>query len=148
MQNEKLKDWLDGKDKNQNKEENFFGFNKWLEVKEIFYTIKEKYPDNIIIVNYEDLVKNTLVEIEKICKFCNVIFHNNMKESIKLMKSKNEEYDYSVFKNENTLYKWRGKLNNKIVKYIKYNKIIVNNELINKILNYNKKQNKKQNIKI
>ena len=56
----------------KNKEENFFGFNKWLEVKEIFYKIKEKYPENIIIVNYEDLVKNTIVEIEKICKFCNL----------------------------------------------------------------------------
>lgn len=115
---EQLKDWLDGKDKNQDKEENFFGFNKWLEVKEIFYNIKEKYPENIIIVNYEDLVKNTIVEIEKICEFCNLEFHKNMKESIELMNSKNEEYDYSVFKKKNTIEKWKGKLDDKIVEYI------------------------------
>lgn len=115
---EQLKYWLDGKDKNQNKEENFFGFNKWLEVKEIFYTIKEKYPDNIIIVNYEDLVKNTIVEIKKICKFCNLKIHKNMKDSIELMNSKNEEYDYSVFKKEDTINKWKGKLNISIFNHI------------------------------
>jgi len=116
---EKLNDWLDGKDKNQDKKENFFGFNKWLEVKEIFYNIKEKYPKNIIIVNYEDLVKNTINEIKKICDFCNLDIHNNMIESIKLMKSKTYEYDYSVFKKENTIEKWKGKLDNRIVNYIK-----------------------------
>lgn len=122
---EKLKDWLNGKDKNQEKEENFFGFNKWLEVKEIFYKIKEKYPENIIIVNYEDLVKNTIVEIEKICKFCNLDLHKNMRKSINLMNSKNEEYDYSVFKNEDTIEKWKGNLKNNIIEYINYNKIRV-----------------------
>ena len=132
---EKLKDWLDGKDKNEDKEEIFFGFNKWLEVKEIFYTIKEKYPDNIIIINYEDLVKNTLEEIKKICEFCKLEFHKNMKESIELMNSKNEKYDYSVFKNEDTIEKWKGTLDDKIVKYINYNKIFISNKIINKKLN-------------
>lgn len=120
---EKLKEWLNGKDKNQEKDENFFGFNKWLEVKKIFYKIKEKYPENIIIVNYKDLVKNTIVEIKKICNFCNLDLHKNMRESINLMNSKNEEYDYSVFKKEDNLNKWKGRLDDKIVKYIIYNKI-------------------------
>ena len=119
---EKLKDWLNGIDKNQNKEENFFGFNKWLEVKEIFNKIKERYPENIIIVKYEDLVKNTIIEIKKICEFCNLEFHKNMKESIELMNSKNEEYDYSVFKKEDTIHKWKGKLDDKIVMYINQKK--------------------------
>lgn len=122
---EKLKDWLDGKDKNKDEEEIFFGFNKWLEVKQIFYNIKERYPENIIIINYEDLVKNTINEIEKICKFCNLEFHKYMKNSIELMNSKNEEYDYSVFKKENTIEKWKGKLDDKIVKYINQNKNII-----------------------
>jgi hypothetical protein len=120
---EKLEDWLNGSDKNKKEKENFFGFNKWLEVKDIFYYIKKKYPNNIIIVNYEDLVKNTEIEIKKICIFCNIKFHKNMKNSIVKMKSKNEKYDYSIFKNEDTLNKWRCKLDNKIVKYINLWKI-------------------------
>lgn len=115
---EKLEDWLDGKDKNLNKDENFFGFNKWLEVKEIFSYIKKKYPNNIIIVNYEDLVSNTKYELDKICEFCNIYLHKNMLESIDIMKSKNDNYDYSVYKNEDTLNKWQGKLDEKIVEYI------------------------------
>jgi hypothetical protein len=115
---EKLKDWLNGEDKNQNKEENFFGFNKWLEVKEIFNSIKKKYPNNIIIVNYEDLLKNTLEQIKKICVFCNLDLHDNMLKSIELMNSKTDEYDYSIFKNKDTLNKWKKKLDSKIIKYI------------------------------
>ena len=76
----------------------FFGFNKWLEVKEIFYAIKEKFPNNIIIVNYEELVKNPNSKVKEICEFCNIDFHDNISKSIKLMNSKNEDYDYSVFK--------------------------------------------------
>ena len=115
---EKLEDWLDGKDKNLNNDENFFGFNKWLEVKEIFSYIKKKYPNNIIIVNYEDLVSNTKYELDKICEFCHIYLHKNMLESIDIMKSKNDNYDYSVYKNEDTLNKWKGKLDEKIVSYI------------------------------
>ena len=115
---EKLKDWLNGTDKNKEQEENFFGYIKWLEVKEIFYRIKEKYPNNIIIVKYEDLVKDTIDEVTKICNFCNVDLHDNMEKSIGLMKSQHEDYDYSVFKNKDTLTKWKGKLDNEIVEYI------------------------------
>ena len=115
---EKLDDWLDGTDKNQDKEEMFFGFNKWLEVKEIFYAIKEKFPNNIIIVNYEELVKNPISKVKEICEFCNLDFHDNMSKSIKLMNSKNEDYDYSVFKQGDTINKWKGKLDEKIVEII------------------------------
>ena len=84
------------------------------------------------------MVKNTIVEIEKICEFCNLETHKNMKESIKLMKSKNEEYDYSVFKNEDTIEKWKGKLNDEIVEYIKQKsfKLAI-------IVNFNINKNKK-----
>ena len=41
-----------------------------------------------------------------------------MEKSIGLMKSQHEDYDYSVFKNKDTLTKWKGKLDNEIVEYI------------------------------
>lgn len=118
---EKLNDWLNGSDKNKDNNELFFGYNKWLEVNNIFNKIKELYPDNIIIVKYEDIVNNTLNEINKICNFCGLKIHTNMKESIELMKSKNETYDYSVYKTEDTINKWKGRLDEKIVNYIKNN---------------------------
>lgn len=118
---EGLIDWLDGKDKNQNKPENYFGLNKWIEFKNNCLRLKEKYPNNITIINYEDLVNNTSVEINKILNFCNINNHKNIKDVIIKNKSKNNSYDYCVFKNENTIEKWKGKLDNKIINYIKNN---------------------------
>jgi hypothetical protein len=41
-----------------------------------------------------------------------------MLKSIELMNSKTDEYDYSIFKNKDTLNKWKKKLDSKIIKYI------------------------------
>ena len=113
---ENLVDWLNGEDKNTS-DEFYFGFNKWIETKNIFYNLKLKYPNNIIIVNYNDLVNNTNIKIQEICNFCDVQFHNNMLNVIKLMNSKNNEYDYSVFKTEDTINKWKN-LSLNIIDYI------------------------------
>ena len=115
-QKEMLKDWLNGTDKNSSSEF-YFGFNKWMEVNKLFHDLKLKYPNNIIIVKYEDLVENTIYNIQKICNFCNLEFHDNIINSINLMKSKNEKYDYSVFKKEDTINKWKN-LDKEIIDYI------------------------------
>ena len=55
------------------------------------------------------------------------------------MNSKNEEYDYSVFKNRDTVNKWKDKFDDKITKYIKKKNfklaIIVNLNIIKKCKN-------------
>ena len=51
-QKEKDSDWLNGSTKNINKE-NYFGYNKWKEIYNLFYYIKKKYPNNIIIIKYD-----------------------------------------------------------------------------------------------
>lgn len=116
---EKLKDWLNGEDKNENKKENFFGFNKWLEIEEIFRNVKDKYKDNVILIKYEEVVENPVEEIKKICAFCNIEYHNNMEYAINLMKSKHSDNNYSVFKTEDTINKYSSKLEPKIYNYIK-----------------------------
>ena len=116
---ENLKDWLNGKDKNIS-EEFFFGFNKWLEVKKKYENIKQKYPDNIIIINYENLVNDTINEMKKILNFCNLEFTKDIENCINLTKSKNDDNDYSVYKTEDTINKWKD-LNSDIIQYIDNN---------------------------
>lgn len=118
---EGLNDWLDCKDKNQNKSENYFGFNKWLEFRNTSIKLKELYPNNVILVQYEDLVNNTILELNKLLEFCEIDNHKNIKDVIEQINSKNENYDYSVFRNENTIEKWKGKLDDDIVNFIKNN---------------------------
>jgi len=114
---EKLKDWLNGTDKNIS-EEYFFGFNKWLEINKMFINIKNKYPNNIIIVNYENIINDTENEIKKICDFCNLNFHENMRKCIIELKSKSSNYDYSVYKNIERSITLNKDIKKYILKYI------------------------------
>jgi len=116
---ELLKDWLNGSDKNLGLREIFFGFNKWKELNAIFYNLKKEFPENIIIINYEELVNNTELTIKIIFDFCNIDFQPEVEEFIKLSKSMNSDYDYSIFKNEDTINKYKDKLSNKIIEHIK-----------------------------
>lgn len=137
---EKLKDWLNGEDKNENRIENFFGFNKWLEIEELFKKIKHKYKNNIILIKYETIVENPVEEIKKICSFCNIDYHDNMEYAIKLMKSKHDNSDYSVFKNEDTINKYSSKLEPEIYNYInKSNKTYYRN-IIENVTKYNNQE--------
>ena len=38
---------------------------------------KDLFPNMIYELNYEDLVKNTKPEIEKVCEFCDLAFESN-----------------------------------------------------------------------
>lgn len=114
---ELLNDWLNGEDKNQGKEENFFGFNKWLEFNELSLKLKDKYPNNIVICKYEKLINN-IEKIKEVFDLCNITWDNNIEKKFKEFKLKNETYDYSVYKKEDTVNKWRGKLDKNIIDYI------------------------------
>lgn len=116
---ENLKDWLNGTDKNSNLEENYFGFNKWLELNNYFITLKEKYPNNVYLIKYEDLLKNTKVEIEKLFHFCSFQLEKSTIDFINESMSKNDDYDYSVFRNKENLIDKKCQLNEEIKEYIK-----------------------------
>jgi hypothetical protein len=119
--NENLKDWLNGTDKNKNIKENYFGFNKWLELNKYFIELKEKYPENVYLINYEDLLKNTKIEIEKLFQFCSFKLEKSTIDFIKESSSKNDDYDYSVYRNKDKIINRKCNLDINIVKYINDN---------------------------
>jgi len=123
---ENLQDWLNGTDKNT-VNENYFGFNKWLELNNYFITLKEIYPNNVYLINYEDLLKNTKVKIEKLFDFCGFKLEKSTIHFINESMSKNDDYDYSVFRNKENLIDKKCQLDEKILKhiYLKYPKIAI-----------------------
>ncbi len=123
---EQLVDWLDGTDKN--KDDTFsFGYYKWIEYYNNIHELKEKYPNNVIIIFYENLINDTEDELHKICDFCNISYHNNISDCIFKLGQENHDYDYSVYKNKNTIDKWRTTLKPTIVKFIYENLQNTNN---------------------
>lgn len=115
---EKLVDWFSGKDKNMGKKENYFGLQKWKQFNDEIYSLKQKYPKNVSIVVYENLVYNPYEQVKRLCKECNITFTRDMVNFIQKSITTNESYDYSVNRTEDTINKWKGKLDNNIVNYI------------------------------
>lgn len=118
---EQLKDWKDGSDKNNGLKENYFGFNKWKELRDLFNDLKEKYPENIIIVCYDQLFNDTENKIKEICDFCKIDFSHEMQDIIKELSSKEEDYDYSVYRQKNNNNHHKNNLDVSIIEYINQN---------------------------
>jgi hypothetical protein len=115
---EHLQDWLNGTDKNTVKE-NYFGFNKLLELNNYFIELKEKHPENVYLISYENLLKDTNNEIEKLFRFCGIKLNEQTLNFIKESMSKNDNYDYSVFRSKETLINRKCKLDETIKEYIR-----------------------------
>jgi len=98
---EKMTDWLNGNDKNNNLEEHFFGFNKWTETNNMFIQLKEKYPNNVYIIHYDMLLDQPQNEIEKMFRFCNLTMTKSTTEFIQQSTQQTNNYDYSVYRNVN-----------------------------------------------
>ena len=118
-------EWLNGNNKNMS-EHDYFGYQKWKEVIDIFHNIQNKYPDNIYIVQYEKLVFNSKEEIPKLFAFANLIVTESVYQFIN--ESHNSEYinDHctSVYKDTSVTDKWKDKLD-----------INIQNTIINDIKN-------------
>lgn len=50
-----LKEWQFAPSKNDGKEEEFYGFEKWVEATKIFLSLQEKYPHRVFCISYEAL---------------------------------------------------------------------------------------------
>jgi hypothetical protein len=116
-QKERDEDWLHGSHKNQGIED-FYGYEKWKQILDIYLSVKASHPENIIIVKYEDLVTDPERELKLICQYLKLNYHDNMRQIIDQYKSRQDDYEYSVYKTEDTINKWKGKLDDDIIKFI------------------------------
>lgn len=96
--------------KNQNKPEEFNGYVKWKEVCFMFLTLKERYPNQFYLINYDSLLQNTEAEIKQLFKFCNLDFTQQTKTFIIQSTSKDSEDSYAVFKQKKDDLGWKSTL--------------------------------------
>lgn len=118
---ENLEDWLNGKDRNID-DSNFFGFNKWCELNELFFKLKKKFNNNILFVKYENLLNDTFNEVKKIFNFCEIKMTDETINFIELSTTKHDDYDYSCLKNSKILKERKNNLPEHIKSYIQKNK--------------------------
>ena len=66
---DELSEWQYANKKNLDRPEEFYGYAKWKEVALLFQKLKEEYPDRFYLVKYNELLSDTLKEVERIFIF-------------------------------------------------------------------------------
>lgn len=101
--------------KNQNKIEEYNGFEKWKEVTNLFLRLEQEFPDRFLLVDYNDLLLDTKASVKKMFTFCELEFTSETEEFLMQAKETNNEDAYSVFKTKKIDNDWESNLNPEIV---------------------------------
>ncbi|MBU3260201.1 sulfotransferase [Roseovarius sp. PS-C2] len=91
-------EWRTAPKKNQNRPEEFFGFEKWKEAANIFNTVKEQHPSRVMLVHYADLLRSTEDTVRELFKFCGLKFDTQTRDFLAGRIEGNSKGDYTVFR--------------------------------------------------
>ena len=105
--------------KNLGKIEEYYGYEKWKDATIIFNLIKKKYKDKFYLINYENLLKDTVNEIENVFQFSNLKLSEQTLNFITKTKNIHHDNDYSIFKQKKKDNHWEIELPIEIIDYIK-----------------------------
>lgn len=95
------KEWQYAQSKNKFRPENYYGYYKWKEYIKLSSEMESIYPNNFIIVKYEDLRKNALSITKKLFEFCNIPFDIQTEKFIIESQNKTVSDPYSVYRGKN-----------------------------------------------
>lgn len=106
--------------KNKDLKENYFGYLKWCETTELFLKLKNEFSERVYILNYSDLLSDTVKEVEKLFEFSRIGEPDiQTYEFINKSKSINHSDPNSVFKTKSNDSAWENDLPIEIINEIK-----------------------------
>lgn len=95
-----FEEWKMATKKNQYRPENYYGYYKWKEFIKLISDMKKSYPENLIILKYEDLVNDTFNVIKKLFLFLNISYTNQTNDFIIDSQNQTNDDAYSVYRNK------------------------------------------------
>ena len=110
-----LEEWHHAHKKNMNKLENYFGYEKWKEATYLFLNLKKKYPERVYIVEYKDLLKDTVSEVKSLFDFCQLQLTEQTRDFIIQSRSTTNIDHYSTYRVKQTDKDWCRELHQKII---------------------------------
>ena len=81
------KEWRFAQNYNRFRPEEYYGFHKWIELAKLFLVMKDKFFNRFCLIQFEDLVNNTQLEVERLFRFCKIETHSQTGEYINASKS-------------------------------------------------------------
>lgn len=114
-----LEEWRFAEKKNEGRKENFYGYQKWVEVATMFLDLQNRFPNRFYIQKYEDLIDDIENEISKLFSFCELTIHPQTLNFLASSMAQQSDGAYGVYKQNPTINAWQGLLHDNIVNEIK-----------------------------
>lgn len=115
---DELSEWQYANKKNDNRPEEFNGFEKWKEVSNLFLEFETEFPNQFKIISYSELLKHTDKTVSDIFKFCNLNLDNQTINFINQNSNSGNKDAYSVYKVKNDDNSWKKSLSPQIINKI------------------------------
>jgi sulfotransferase family protein len=114
-----FEEWKNAPSKNNNSKEEFYGYQKWKEVTELFLHLKNKYPDRFYLIDYSKILRNTEEEVKCIFEFLKLDFGTQTLDFLKSGQKKDLSNEpYSVYRIKQSDDKWKKTLPQEIIQEI------------------------------
>lgn len=111
-------EWRKAPSKNLGRPEEFFGFDKWKNSTEAFLRYSARYPDQFMLVRYDELNRAPLETTARVFEFCDLEVCSQVEEFLVASKSRHDPDPYSVFRAKANDNHWQGVLPDEIVRQI------------------------------
>lgn len=112
-------EWRKALRKNENRPEEFFGFDKWKESTEAFLRFESQFLLQFLLVHYDELNRAPLDTTKRLFEFCELKICDQVEDFLRASKSRHDSDPYSVFRAKASDDGWQGVLPDEIVKQIK-----------------------------
>lgn len=109
-------EWRHAARKNLDREESWYGFERWKELALLFHRLQERYPDRFHIIRYEDLVAAPELVLRRLCDLIDLPWTGQTVRFLRESQARDDGAAYGVFrKSHAAMESWRGKLDEGIV---------------------------------
>jgi hypothetical protein len=100
-------EWRYGQQKNDGKTENWYGFQRWKELAQLFLALKSAYPLRVEIVRYESLVADPVRVLSHLYQTVGLQMTRQVESFLAESRARNDDQPYGVFRSDrNTTRAW------------------------------------------
>lgn len=104
-------EWRFATRKNQARPEEYYGFERWKELAELFTDLQATYPDNFVLLRYEQIVADPVGTAQRLFSFLGLEVHPQTLDFIRQSQDGDEtSHDHGVFKSPRVASRWREEL--------------------------------------
>jgi hypothetical protein len=111
-------EWRYASKKNGDRQEEYFGYEKWKESTILLNELKNKFPKNVMLVDYCDIIERPWELANEIFAFIDIPISLQTTQFIDESRTHSIDNTYSVFSTKSSDHAWKNNLDSKIVKEV------------------------------